>query len=112
MRVYILAQRFKLELTDQISQLLRKKFNQFASRLLIDTLYAHGFCISYSEVQKFIKCAAISHGTNIPDYFLQAIQFAADNVDHNICTLDGFGTFHGMGMIAIVTPEVNALLKI
>lgn len=25
----------------------------------------------------------------------------ADNVDHNLCTLDGKGTFHGMGMICI-----------
>ena len=30
--------------------------------------------------------------------------FAADNVDHNIVTLDGKGTFHGMGMIAAFTP--------
>ena len=28
----------------------------------------------------------------------------ADNVDHNIRTLDGNDTFHGMGMIAAVTP--------
>ena len=27
--------------------------------------------------------------------------FAADNVDHNVCTLTGSDTFHGMGMIAI-----------
>ena len=30
--------------------------------------------------------------------------FAADNVDHNIVSLVGKGTFHGMGMIAAVTP--------
>ena len=30
--------------------------------------------------------------------------FVADNVDHNIITLDGKGTFHGMGMIAAFTP--------
>ena len=30
--------------------------------------------------------------------------FAADNVDHNIVTLDGKGTFHGMEMMAAVTP--------
>ena len=29
----------------------------------------------------------------------------ADNVDHNVATLDGQGTFHGMGIIAISTPE-------
>ena len=34
------------------------------------------------------------------------VQYGADNVDHNICTLDGHGTFHGMGMIDAVTPEV------
>ena len=28
------------------------------------------------------------------------IQFVADNMDHNIRTLDGLGTFHGMGVIA------------
>ncbi|CAC5381252.1 unnamed protein product [Mytilus coruscus] len=32
------------------------------------------------------------------------VQFIADNVDHNLLTLDGHGTFHGMGMIAAVTP--------
>ena len=30
------------------------------------------------------------------------ITFAADNVDHNVRTLDGHETFHGMGFIAIV----------
>jgi len=35
------------------------------------------------------------------------MQFAADNVDHNICTLDGSGTFHGMGIITMVTPGIN-----
>ena len=35
------------------------------------------------------------------------IQSVADYVDHNIRTLDGTGTFHGMGMIAAVTPAVR-----
>ena len=30
--------------------------------------------------------------------------FEADNVDHNIVTLDGKGTLHGMGMLAAVIP--------
>jgi len=34
------------------------------------------------------------------------VQYGADNVDCNICTLDGHGIFHGMGMIAAVTPEI------
>ena len=37
----------------------------------------------------------------------QFVQFAADNIDHNIRTLDGHNTFHGMGMIAMVTPRIN-----
>ena len=32
------------------------------------------------------------------------VLFAADTVDHNIVTLDGKGTFHGMGMLGAVTP--------
>ena len=35
------------------------------------------------------------------------VQFSADNVDHNTRTLDGKNTFHGMGIIACVTPSVN-----
>ena len=27
----------------------------------------------------------------------------ADNVDHNICTLNGENTFHGMGMVAAIS---------
>ena len=35
------------------------------------------------------------------------VQYAADNVDHNLRTLDGHNTFHGMGMLAMVTPGTN-----
>ena len=34
------------------------------------------------------------------------VQWSADNVDHNCRTLDGKGTFHGMGIIASVTPSI------
>ena len=30
---------------------------------------------------------------------------SADNVDHNIDTIDGHGNSHGMGLMASVTPE-------
>jgi len=33
--------------------------------------------------------------------------FAADNVDHNILTINGKGTFHGIGMIAATTPGIQ-----
>ena len=32
------------------------------------------------------------------------VQFVGDNADHNVATLDGHNTFHGMGIIAAVIP--------
>ena len=79
--------------------------HHFASKFLIDTLYNMGFCISYSEIQKYESSAAVSQGTDIVGFHSgQFIQYSADNVDHNIRSLDGHNTFHGMGMIACVTP--------
>lgn len=87
----------------------------FGSRSLIDTLYNMGFCSSYSEVQRFEKCAAFAQGISLPgcqeESFVQCI---ADNVDHNICTLDGNETFHRMGIVAGITPggfADNAVIK-
>ena len=36
------------------------------------------------------------------------MQFVSDNVDHNVRTLDGLNTYHGMGTIACVTPGNKA----
>ena len=33
-----------------------------------------------------------------------------DNVDHNVASLDGTGSLHDMGIIAILTPKDNVLL--
>ena len=46
------------------------------------------------------------------DFSEMSVLFAADNVDHNIITIDGKGTFHGMGVIAAVTPgkQMNRLI--
>lgn len=35
------------------------------------------------------------------------VQQVADNVDQNMRTLDGYNTFHGMGIIAAVTPRTE-----
>ena len=86
---------------------LRKCINHLglASRFLIDTLNSHGFTCSYSEVKKYEKSAAVAQGTDIPDHSAeQRIQYVADNVDHNVATLDGSGTFHGRGIIVTKTP--------
>ncbi|KAH3753445.1 hypothetical protein DPMN_188082 [Dreissena polymorpha] len=49
---------------------------------------------------KFESSAAVQNGTQISGVMLSNfIQFAADNVDHNVRTLDGHDTFHGMGSL-------------
>ncbi|KAJ8358218.1 hypothetical protein AAFF_G00022320 [Aldrovandia affinis] len=82
--------------------------HHFASRFLIDTLHQLGFCCSYEEVHRFVNNAVMSHGTDIPGFSGGFVQYAADNVDHNIRTLDGNNTFHGMGMIAAITPATKS----
>ena len=83
--------------------------HHFSSRFLIDTLYEHGFSCSYYEVKKYERNAAVAQGTEIPGYNQEHyVQYVADNVDHNVATLDGTGTFHGMGIIAVVTPQIQA----
>lgn len=70
----------------------------------MDTLHGLGFCCSYAETRKFRYCATIA---STPIENEQSVaqrsvtKFVADNVDHNSCTLDGKGTFHGMGMVSI-----------
>jgi len=79
--------------------------HHFGSKFLVDSLHQHGFYCSYGEVQKYLRSASVTTQDIAPTSENQLVQFAADNVDHNIRTLDGLGTFHGMGMIAAITPN-------
>lgn len=82
--------------------------HHFASKFLIDTLSKLGFSSSYTEVQRFEVSAAAWQGNSIPALAQgQFAQFVADNVDHNIRTLDGHNTFHGMGIIECITPGTS-----
>ena len=78
------------------------------SKFLVDVLHEMGFCSSYGEVLRFEKNAAHSVDPDVLggdiDLLDPSVLFAADNVDHNIITIDGKGTFHGMGIVAAVTP--------
>ena len=66
-----------------------------------------GFSTLCNEVLRFEKNAAsiapdkLADDIDLPDI---ALLFAGDNVDHNILTIDGRGTFHGMGIVAALTP--------
>jgi len=63
-------------------------------------------CSTYSEVQKFESSAVVAKNQDIPHSLDQShvLQIVADNVDHNIDTIDNNNTFHGMGIIACATP--------
>eukprot|EP00795_Rhopilema_esculentum_P015939 gene15939-biopygen5325 len=83
--------------------------HHFGSRFLVDSLHRHGFCCSYSEVQAYERSAAIKDGVELSIPERQTlVQYVADNVDHNIRTIDGRNTFHGMGIIATITPRSAA----
>ena len=88
----------------------------YRSKFLVDTLFSMGYCSSYKEVLRFQKNSAAYVAPNVlgEDINLEETTalFAADNVDHNIITLDGKGTFHGMGMIAALTPGLITNLTI
>lgn len=72
---------------------------------------------SYFFFQKFELNAAAAHGTDLPvdpvlDQERTVIHYVADNVDHNTATLDGHDTFHGMGIVAVITPAKADLKRI
>ena len=77
--------------------------NLFGSRWLTDELFQLGFGVSYTEVSKFKQACVISNSNILQlqqDDDSTFTQFIADNVDHNLVTLDGKGSFHGMGIVA------------
>lgn len=80
----------------------------FGSKWLINELSHLGFSISYDEVVKYKQSVIQSETLEnilfeyIPGTFTQ---WVADNVDHNLVSLDGQGSFHGMGIIAISSPK-------
>lgn len=65
-----------------------------------------GLSFSYSGVQRLMKNAVDVVAAEIVGRgSFGTVSFAVDNADHNILTLDGKGTFHGIGMIAALTSE-------
>ena len=82
---------------------------QYGSRHLVNTFNKFGFCSSYTEGQHYESSSTYHQGVDSnglqEDSFLH---YSADNVDHNIGTLDGLNTFHGMGIIVSVTPRNTA----
>lgn len=87
----------------------------FLYRFVPSTLNAFGFGSAYGEVKKFELCSAIDlHQKRLKDSIvkLPVVKYAADNVDHNLRTLDGKNTFHGMAIISIHDPIQETPSKI
>ena len=85
----------------------------FGSKWLINELSRLGFFISYEEVTRYKQSVIHSESLEnlLAEYFPGTFtQWVADNVDHNVATLDGQGTFHGMGVIAVSSPKDNTPL--
>ena len=59
-------------------------------------------------MQRFERSAAFHHGIHIEGINNESyLQHVAENVDHNLRAIDGLNTFHGMGIIAVMTPRVS-----
>ena len=80
----------------------------FGSKWLLNELFQLGFSISHDEISRF-KDSVLAHKDEDPESLLDGVytQWVADNVDHNVCIIDGKGTFHGMGIIAIGTRKTH-----
>jgi len=94
---------------------LALKFDaQHGSEDLLISLARVGFGVSYDEVVRYKQSVVMSEEpgksrvTGYPPVFTQ---WVADNVDHNIRTLDGLNTFHGAGVISVsASPQANVII--
>lgn len=77
----------------------------YPSKCLVTELSRLGVCISDDEITRF-KQSVIHANQNVPrirPYPSSFTQWVGDNADQNTQTLDGLGTFYGMGIIAATT---------
>ena len=77
----------------------------YESKRIIDILHSVGFSVSYAEAKRCEFSLMITdEEESVPEGF---VQFALDNADINVRTLDGHGTFHNMGGIMYETPGAS-----
>lgn len=79
-------------------------YHKFGSKQLIELLSSLGFASSYNDAS-MLEISAVMRPEKIAidEGFLQ---FVFDNADFNVNTLNGLNTFHAMGGIMVVTPQV------
>ena len=88
----------------------------FGSRWLIDELHKLGFSVSYDEVKLFKQSILQVEDLHslTPPHNAEITQWASDNADHVVATLDGGNQFHGMGTIvmSLVNKENSDTTKV
>lgn len=79
---------------------------RFGSRRILDVLSSIGVAASYSDTAKY-EVSTVYHPQPfiLPPETGSFVQFAADNVDINVYTIDGHNTVHIMGVIKMITPS-------
>ena len=71
--------------------------SEFGCESMIKKLARLGYSITYGEINRFKQSPVQVGEQHLPESFPESItQWSGDNVDHNIATLDGQRTFHGM----------------
>ena len=84
--------------------------HSYGSRALLDMLSRFGFCLTYDEVNRYKQSAVQCSDHELSLASLDAFtQWSADNVDHNVNTLDGTGSFHGMGIVSMSTARSRTI---
>lgn len=84
--------------------------NNFGSKFLVQNLFRLGTSVSYDEVIRNKQSVVVSrtpgHAPNV-SYPPAFTQWVADNVDHNVWTLDSYGSFNGKGIISASMTSTN-----
>ena len=76
----------------------------FGSKWVLTELNHFEFSISHDVTKNLLsvmRTLVVLLNVNLSGSFSQ---WFADNVDHNVCMLDGKGTLHGMDLIVSTTP--------
>lgn len=61
--------------------------------------------VSYDEITRYKQSVVQSDADDKPPIYSNSFtQWSGDNVDHNVNTLDGLGSLHGMCIIAMSSP--------
>ena len=79
--------------------------SEFECESMINKLERLGYSITYNEITRFKQSSLQVSEQDLPESFPEGFtQWSLDNIDHNIATLDGQETFHGMGIISMTVP--------